>query len=269
MSGPPRVRSSNIETEMESRSVLGPAGNKDPRKPAPKLVKKAEKPVQQTDEGKDNEKDKELLSPQQKPMPIPQSLTLTASTLRQQERKVGNLSMSLSCLSDGGASPSSAGSSSRGRTGGERRGGGVGVVVEVRRKQSGSKGVSGVVMESGEGCCSESKKSCGWVTPNSDPCYVAFHDEEWGVPVHDDKKLFELLSLSGALAELTWPTILNKRHMFREIFLEFDPSAVSKLNEKKIGAPGTPASSLLSELKIRGIIENARQICKAGTQYRY
>ncbi|XVF24663.1 hypothetical protein REPUB_Repub13aG0146600 [Reevesia pubescens] len=266
MSGPPRVRSANIATEMEARSVLGPAGNKVPRKPAPKSVKK---PVQQTDEG-EKEKDKELLSPEKKPMPVPQSLTLTASILRQQERKAGNLSMSLSCLSDGGASSSSAGSSSSGKTaegGGRPSGGGVG--VGVRKKQSGYKGESGVVVvvESGEGGCLENKKRCGWVTPNSDPCYAVFHDEEWGVPVHDDKILFELLSLSGALAELTWPTILSKRHMFREIFLEFDPSAVSKLIEKKIGAPGSPASTLLSELKIRGIIENGRHICKVIDEF--
>ncbi|XWS19152.1 hypothetical protein CRYUN_Cryun32bG0107500 [Craigia yunnanensis] len=247
---------------MEARSVLGPAGNKVSIKPAPKSVKK---PVQQIEEGKEKEKDKELLNPQKKPMPVPRSLT--ASILRQQERKLGNLSMSLSCLSDGGASSSSAGSSSSGRTGGGRRFGGVGVGVGIRRKQTGSKGESGVVVESGEGGCLERKKRCGWVTPNSDPCYAAFHDEEWGVPVHDDKKLFELLSLSGALAELTWPTILGKRHMFREIFLEFDPSAVSKLNEKKIAGPGSPASSLLSELKIRGIIANARQICKAIDEF--
>ncbi|XVE91214.1 hypothetical protein DITRI_Ditri20bG0136400 [Diplodiscus trichospermus] len=263
MSGPPRVRSANIATEMESRSVLSPAGNKVPRKPAPKSVKKT---VQQTEEGKDKEKDKELLSPQKKPMPVAQSLTLTASILKQQERKAGNLSMSLSCLSDGGASSSSAGSSSSGRTaGGGWRGDGVG--VGVRRKHYGSKGEGGVVVESRDGSCLENKKRCGWVTPNSDPCYASFHDKEWGVPVHDDKKLFELLSLSGALAELTWPTILSKRHMFRETFLEFEPIAVSKLSEKKIGAPGSPASSLLSELKIRGIIENARQICKVIDEF--
>ncbi|XVF74854.1 hypothetical protein PTKIN_Ptkin13bG0144200 [Pterospermum kingtungense] len=249
MSGPPRVRSDNIATEMEARSVLGLAGNKVTTKSAPKSVKK---PVQQTGEGKDEEKDKEFLS---KPV-VPQSMTLTASTLRQQETKMGKLSMSLSCLSDGGASSSSRGSSSSsssGRIGGGRRGG----VVGVRRKQSAATGENGAVVESGEGGRLESKKRCGWVTANS----------EWGVPVHDDKKLFELLSLSGALAELTWPTILSKRHMFRDIFLEFDPSAVSKLNEKKIATPGSPASSLLSELKIRGIIENARQICKVIDEY--
>ncbi|KAK8645812.1 hypothetical protein V6N13_119623 [Hibiscus sabdariffa] len=310
MSGPPRVRSAHIATEMEARSVLGPAGNKVPVKPAAKSIKKPEKPVQQFSEGKDGEKDKELLSPQKETMPALQSLTLTASILRQQERKVGNLSMSLSCLSDGGASSSSTGSSSSGKTGrGGRRG--VGIGVGVRRKQSESKGESGVmVVDSGEDGCLEKKKS----VPSSaaaqiclkaytkastdvhvplafsvffkllllyykhlqaltalcslkDLCYVAFHDEEWGVPVHDDKKLFELLSLSGALAEMTWPTILSKRHMFRETFLEFDPRAVSKLSEKKIGAPGSPASSLLSELKIRAIIENARQICKVKYEF--
>ncbi|OMO74137.1 Methyladenine glycosylase [Corchorus olitorius] len=73
--------------------------------------------------------------------------------------------------------------------------------------------------------------------------------------------------MTSALAELTWPTILSKRHMFREIFLDFDPGAVSKLSEKKIAAPGSPASSMLSELKIRGIIENARQICKVTNEF--
>ncbi|KAF8407258.1 hypothetical protein HHK36_006385 [Tetracentron sinense] len=81
---------------------------------------------------------------------------------------------------------------------------------------------------------SQAKKRCAWVTPNTDPCYVAFHDEEWGVPVHDEK----------------------------EVFADFDPIVVSKLKEKKITAPGSPASSLLSELKLRAIIENARQISK-------
>ncbi|KAK8660735.1 hypothetical protein V6N13_051648 [Hibiscus sabdariffa] len=101
----------------------------------------------------------------------------------------------------------------------------------------------------------------------SDPSYAAFHDEEWGVPVHDDKKLFELLVLSGALSELTWPTILRKRQIFREVFVEFDPVAVSKLNEKKIIASGSLASSLLSELKLRAIVENARQISKVINEF--
>ncbi|CAM8928350.1 unnamed protein product [Rhodiola kirilowii] len=94
------------------------------------------------------------------------------------------------------------------------------------------------------------------------PAYAAFHDEEWGVPQHDDRKLFELLVLCGALAELTWPAILSKRHVFRDVFLDFDPIAVSKLNEKKLVAHGSTASSLLSELKLRSIVQNAVQITK-------
>ncbi|KAL6650994.1 hypothetical protein ACP70R_009919 [Stipagrostis hirtigluma subsp. patula] len=111
------------------------------------------------------------------------------------------------------------------------------------------------------------KRRCAWVTANTDPIYAAFHDEEWGVPVHDDRKLFELLVLSGALAELTWPTILNKRAIFREVFMDFDPVLVSKLSEKKIIAPGSPSSSLLSEQKLRGVIENARQILKIVEEF--
>ncbi|KAG6475466.1 hypothetical protein ZIOFF_064686 [Zingiber officinale] len=102
---------------------------------------------------------------------------------------------------------------------------------------------------------------------STNPCYASFHDEEWGVPVHDDKKLFELLVLSGALAELTWPVILTKRQIFREVFLNFDPAAVAKLNEKKFIVPGNIASSLLSEPKLRATIENARQILKIINEF--
>ncbi|KAL2936598.1 DNA-3-methyladenine glycosylase 1 [Bienertia sinuspersici] len=112
-----------------------------------------------------------------------------------------------------------------------------------------------------------------WITGHfltssaEDPSYAAFHDEEWGVPLHDDNKLFELLSLSTALAELSWPTILNKRNTFREVFFHFDPISVSKLNEKKISGPGSPGSTLLSDLKLRNIVENARQVCKITEEF--
>lgn len=111
------------------------------------------------------------------------------------------------------------------------------------------------------------KRRCAWVTPTSDPCYVIFHDEEWGVPVHDDRRLFELLVLSGALAELTWPEILKRRQLFREIFVDFDPVAISKINEKKLVAPGSVANSLLSEQKLRAVVENARQILKIVDEF--
>ncbi|CAN6174348.1 unnamed protein product [Urochloa humidicola] len=108
---------------------------------------------------------------------------------------------------------------------------------------------------------------CPWVTPNTDPCYATFHDQEWGVPVHDDKKLFEMLTLSGALAEMAWPAILSKRDAFREAFVGFDPASVAKLNEKKFLAPSGPASSLLSEHRLRIIIENARELLKVIEEF--
>lgn len=111
------------------------------------------------------------------------------------------------------------------------------------------------------------KKRCAWVTPTSDPYYVTFHDEEWGVPVHDDRRLFELLVLSGALAELSWSEILKRRQNFREVFMDFDPAAVSKINEKKFLAPGSIANSLLSEQKLRAVLENARRIVKVTDEF--
>jgi DNA-3-methyladenine glycosylase I len=81
------------------------------------------------------------------------------------------------------------------------------------------------------------------------------------------RRLFELLVLSGALAEHTWPTILSKRQAFREVFADFDPNAIVKINEKKIIGPGSPASTLLSDLKLRAVIENARQILKVIEEY--
>lgn len=108
---------------------------------------------------------------------------------------------------------------------------------------------------------------CPWVTRNTDPCYAAFHDEEWGVPVHDDKKLFEMLVLSGALAEMAWPVILSKRDTFREVFMDFDPQLVSKLNEKKFLGPSSPARSLLSEHRLRTIVENAHELLKVIEEF--
>lgn len=71
-----------------------------------------------------------------------------------------------------------------------------------------------------------------------------------------------MLTLSGALAEMAWPAILSKRDAFREVFMNFDPVLVAKLNEKKFLAPTSPAISLLSEHRLRIIIENARELLK-------
>ncbi|BAF11195.1 Os03g0198900 [Oryza sativa Japonica Group] len=107
------------------------------------------------------------------------------------------------------------------------------------------------------------KTRCSWITVNSEPLYVAFHDEEWGVPVHDDQKLFELLTLSQALAEITWPIILNKRDEFREMFDGFNYASVSEFTDKKINLLSkSNGNMLLSEQKIRAVVTNAKQMHK-------
>ncbi|MBA0816921.1 hypothetical protein Gohar_001531 [Gossypium harknessii] len=262
MSGAPRLRSMNAP-DSEARPVLGPAGNKagslSARKPASKPLRKAEKsPVEVTATVEKKSLPSSIvssLSPKKHSVSVP-------SVLRRHEKLLhSNLSLNASCSSD--ASTDSF--HSRASTGRLIRSNSVG----SRRKPYASKPRS-IVSDSGSDSPSDGshqKKRCAWVTPNTDPSYATFHDEEWGVPVHDDKKLFELLVLSGALSELTWPAILSKRQMFREVFMDFDPAAVSKLNEKKLIAPGSVSSSLLSELKLRAIIENARQISKVIDEF--
>ncbi|XP_010942091.1 uncharacterized protein [Elaeis guineensis] len=260
MSGAPKVRSVNVE-DAEVRPILGPAGNKarlagTARKPALKPVRK----VERAEAGATEEK---KASPRAVDSP-PLTPTLSASSvLRRHELLIrSNLSLNASCSSDA-STDSFCSRASTGRIGR--------LSLTSRRRQSIPKPEKisvklekivpdGVSLPSPE--IVQGKRRCAWVTANADPCYAAFHDEEWGVPVHDDKKLFELLVLSGALAELAWPAILSKRHIFREVFMDFDPELVSKLNEKKLIAPGSTASSLLSEPKLRVIIENARQILK-------
>ncbi|KAF8109459.1 hypothetical protein N665_0095s0032 [Sinapis alba] len=99
---------------------------------------------------------------------------------------------------------------------------------------------------------------CSFITPTSDPIYVAYHDEEWGVPVHDDKTLFELLTLSGAQVGSDWTSTLRKRHDFRKAFMEFEAEAVARLNEKEMNAISIEYKIDMS--KVRGIVENATKI---------
>lgn len=111
------------------------------------------------------------------------------------------------------------------------------------------------------------KTRCSWITANSDPLYVVFHDEEWGVPVHDDRMLFELLTLSQALAELTWPAILSRREEFREMFDGFNFASVSEFTDKKINLLRSNGTVLLSEQKIRAVVTNAKQMHKVVKEF--
>ncbi|KAK7291955.1 hypothetical protein RIF29_07527 [Crotalaria pallida] len=266
MSGPPKVRSMNVASDSEARPVLVPAGNKtgylSSRKPASKPLRKPEKLRDDVTSAREK-RTYELSSPvtSSSPSPQPQSVSVPSVLRRHEQLLHSNLSMNASCSSD--ASTDSF--HSRASTGRLTRSNSLG----LSRKRSVSKPrsvASDGVLESPPDS-SQSKKRCAWITPNTEPCYATFHDEEWGVPVHDDKKLFEHLVLSSALSELTWPAILCKRNIFREVFADFDPVSVSKFNERRIIAPGTSASSLLSEVKLRAIIENARQISKVIDEF--
>ena len=97
---------------------------------------------------------------------------------------------------------------------------------------------------------------CGWV--NDDPLYVAYHDEEWGVPVRDDRKLFEMLILEGAQAGLSWYTILKKREAYRRAFDGFDPERIARYDEPRVASLLQDPGIVRNRLKVHAAIGNAR-----------
>ncbi len=97
---------------------------------------------------------------------------------------------------------------------------------------------------------------CEWA--GSDPRYVAYHDEEWGVPVHDDRTFFEFLILEGAQAGLSWSTILNKRDNYRRAFDRFDPAVVATYDDDKIAALLQDPGIVRNRLKVNAAVKNAR-----------
>ncbi len=97
---------------------------------------------------------------------------------------------------------------------------------------------------------------CAWV--NEDPLYVAYHDEEWGVPVRDDRQLYEMLVLEGAQAGLSWYTILRKRETYRLAFDGFDPERVARYGDEKIASLLEDPGIVRNRLKVRAAIGNAR-----------
>jgi DNA-3-methyladenine glycosylase I len=99
-------------------------------------------------------------------------------------------------------------------------------------------------------------KRCTW--PGSDPLYVAYHDREWGVPVHDDRILFEFLLLEGAQAGLSWITILRKREAYRRVFAGFDPKKVARFDKRRVASLMKDAGIVRNRLKIESAIENAK-----------
>ncbi|MEO8477585.1 MAG: DNA-3-methyladenine glycosylase I [Actinomycetota bacterium] len=107
---------------------------------------------------------------------------------------------------------------------------------------------------------------CGWA-PVSDPRYLAYHDEEWGVPVHDDVHLFEMLTLEGAQAGLSWSTILNKRDGYREAFGGFDPNEVARYTPAKTERLLLDPSIVRNRLKVESTVRNARAVLDVQLEF--
>ena len=111
-----------------------------------------------------------------------------------------------------------------------------------------------------------SRTRCAWAPPGK-PLYLAYHDEQWGVPVHDDRMLFEMLVLEGAQAGLSWETILNKRAAYRRAFDRFDPRRVAAYDARKVRALLADAGIVRNRLKIASAIGNARAFLAAQREH--
>lgn len=106
---------------------------------------------------------------------------------------------------------------------------------------------------------------CGWCGSNE--LYIQYHDQEWGVPVFDDRKLFEFLILEGAQAGLSWLTILKKREGYRKAFSGFDPEKVARFGPKKIETLLTDSSIVRNRLKVQAAVTNARSFLNVKEEF--
>ncbi len=102
---------------------------------------------------------------------------------------------------------------------------------------------------------------------SEDPLMLAYHDEEWGVPVHDDRKMFEFLVLEGAQAGLSWSTILNKRENYRSAFANFDPEKVGTFDWRKVKKLLSDPGIVRNRRKIESAVTNARTFLKVQNEY--
>ena len=107
---------------------------------------------------------------------------------------------------------------------------------------------------------------CSWVN-GADPLMIDYHDREWGVPVHDDRKHFEFLVLEAAQAGLSWSTVLRKREGYRKAFSDFDPEKVARYTERKIDALTQDASIIRNRMKIAAAVRNAAHFLKVQEEF--
>jgi DNA-3-methyladenine glycosylase I len=109
------------------------------------------------------------------------------------------------------------------------------------------------------------KQRCDWA--GKEPIYVAYHDEEWGVPVFDDRKLFEFLVLEGAQAGLSWLTILRKREGYRRLFAQFDAGKVARFDAKKLALLLEDAGIVRNQAKVKSAVNNARAFLEVQAEF--
>jgi len=112
---------------------------------------------------------------------------------------------------------------------------------------------------------SDGRVRCGWVNDSS--LYIRYHDEEWGVPVHDDRTLFEFLTLESAQAGLSWYTILRKREAYREAFAGFDPEIVARYDDRKLQELMQNEGIVRNRLKLAAAIRNAAAFLKVQEEF--
>jgi DNA-3-methyladenine glycosylase I len=106
---------------------------------------------------------------------------------------------------------------------------------------------------------------CAWVT--SDPLYLAYHDLEWGVPVHDDHRLFEMLILEGAQAGLSWLTILKRRQNYRAAYADFDPEVMAAWSDDRLAELSRDPGIIRNRLKIAAARTNARAFLRLVEEF--
>ena len=109
-------------------------------------------------------------------------------------------------------------------------------------------------------------RRCAWV-PEGDPEYVAYHDEEWGVPSRDDRHLFEMLTLEGAQAGLSWSTILRKRGGYRKAFANFDAAKVARFTDDDVERVLSDPGIVRNRLKVESTVNNARRVLELANVF--
>src|SRR5256712_2120465 len=110
-------------------------------------------------------------------------------------------------------------------------------------------------------------RRCDWATLSNNPLMIQYHDREWGVPVHEDRVLFEFLTLEGAQAGLTWQTVLNKRENYRRAFHDFDPAKIARYRNEDVKRLLSDSGIIRNRLKVEATISNAKQFLTTRKEF--